>query len=65
MTLVNVNKSASELNITANLAVDRKCIFSLQLTSGGRKRVQSFYRKVIPCFCLDVLISEKKRHIFT
>ena len=65
VTLVNINKNANELNIAANLDIGPKCIFSLQVTSRGRRRVQAFYRKAIPCFCLDVLISEKKRYIFT
>ena len=59
-TLVNVNKNATELNINANLDIDRKCTFSLHFTCGGRRRVKAFYSKAIPCFCLHVLISEKR-----
>ena len=58
-------KNATELHVTANLDIGRKCSLSLQFISGCSRRVQAFYRKAMPCFCLDLYISEKKRYIFT
>ena len=60
MTIASADKNANKLDVTYDLDIGRECIFILQFTSGRRRRVQAFYRQAIPCFCLDVLISEKK-----
>ena len=52
-------KNAIELHVTANLDIGRKCSLSLQFISGCTRSVQAFYRKAMPCFCLDLYISEK------
>ena len=60
-----MKKNATELHVTANLDIGRKCSVSLQFISRCRRRVQAFYKKAMPCFCLGLNISEKKTYIFT
>ena len=57
--LVN-EKNATELHVTANLDIGRKCSLSLQFISGCRRRFQACYRKAMPCSCLDLYISVKR-----
>ena len=63
MTSVNTNIKANELYLPANFDIGRKCIFSLQFATGSRRRVQAFYIKAIPCFGLDLYISQKERGV--
>ena len=60
-TSVKVSIKETELPVTANLHIGRKCIFNLQFTTGGTSIVQAFYRKVVPRFSLDLHISEEER----
>ena len=42
MNSVNAVIKATELHVTANFDIGRKCIFNLQFTTGSRGRVEEF-----------------------
>ena len=61
MNSVNAVIKATELHVTVNFDIGRKCIFNLQFTTGSRRRVEEFYRKAIPRISLGLYIPEEER----